>query len=297
MNASRLAILALLTLACAGCGEESVDATGLPAKELRAVAVAGELPGDDPFAASWDQAREVVVPLLVQDVAEPRLTEKGVETISVRALHDGRRIAILLSWEDDRTDDLSDVDRSADGVAVQFPATGDAEGVPDAMMGEEGKPVAIALWRASWQRQVDGGVTGVAALYPNASVDHYPPEAAKDPGKRAELAKLYEPPVAVGNPVAAKEMADPVEDLLAEGFGTLAHAEGPGSTGRGVHRDGRWHVVISRPLDLAAGTKTSLRPGRATYIALAVWNGGRDHRGSKKMRTIWVPLEIEEVSP
>jgi DMSO reductase family type II enzyme heme b subunit len=297
MNACRMTILVLLSLAVAGCGGEGAGPGELPAKELRAARVEGDLPGDDPFASSWDQARDVIVPLLVQDVAEPRLTEKGVETLRVRALHDGQRIAILLTWEDDGTDDLVDVDRSADGVAIQFPATGGADGVPDAMMGEEGKPVAISLWKASWQRRVDGGTTGIAALYPNAAIDHYPPEAAKDPTKRAQLTKLYEPPVAVKNPVAAKEWPDPVEDLVAEGFGTLAHAEGPGSTGRGVRKDGRWHVVIARPLDLAAGAKTNLRPGQATYIAFAVWNGARDNRGSKKMRSIWVPLEITEVSP
>jgi len=109
------------------------------------------------------------------------------------------------------------------------------------------------------------------------------------------MEKLYDPPAAVGNPVATVDSA--VQDLIAEGFGTLAPAGERVSSGKGVHRDGRWHVVLTRPLDLEPGSATRLRPGTSGFGAVAVWNGGKNHRGSIKMRSVWVPLVFEEVSP
>ncbi|MHC4860320.1 MAG: ethylbenzene dehydrogenase-related protein [Planctomycetota bacterium] len=299
MLADRRILVVVATLAALACGGPGDGPGGpdLPAKELRAARVSGELPAADPFSPSWEQGREVVVPLLLQDVAEPRLTAKGVETLRLSALHDGKRIAFRIEWADGAVDDLVDTDRSTDGVAVQFPANPGESGLPDSMMGEKGKPVAIDFWRASWQRRVEGGETGVAALYPNALIDHYPPEAAKGAENRARLERLYEPPVAVGNPVAAKELASPVESLRSEGFGTLKHFAEQRATGKGLHREGKWHVVIARPLDTAPGTDTLLRPGKSTYIAVAVWDGGENQRGSLKMRSIWVPLELQEAPP
>jgi len=299
MNSRRILILTVLLLAAVACGKghSGEDSPTLAAKEIRVAKATGELPATEPFSKQWEGAREMLVPMLVQDVAEPRLTDKGAETVSVRALRDGDRIVFRLVWDDDGVDDLVDTDRSADGAAIQFPAVGSAEGLPDAMMGEKGKPVSITLWRASWQRRVDGGTHGIEALYPNAAIDHYPPEAAKDEAGRQILGKLYEPPRAVGNPVAADPLSTPVEDLSAEGFGKLRHDDAGKSVGRGEHRDGKWYVVISRRLDTAPGGKTQLRPGLSTYVAIAVWNGSRDHRGSKKMRSVWIPLVIEEVAP
>ncbi len=299
MSLVRFTVLLGAVLAAAGCGRPRSGGGGpdLPARELLVARASGPLPAEDPLSPAWGAAREVVVPLLLQDTAEPRLLGKGVETVRVRALRDDRRIAFRLSWADAAVDDLTDVDRSTDAAAIQFPVLGTREGIPDSRMGQEGRPVSISFWRASWQRRVEGGSHGVAALYPNAAIDHYPPEAVRDPEARRRLRGLYEPPVAVGNPVARRTITSPVEDLVAEGFGTLSPAPEQRSTGKGVHRDGRWSVVITRPLDPAAGPGASLVAGRSTFFALAVWDGGRNQRGSLKMRSIWVPLVFPGSSP
>jgi len=230
-------------------------------------------------------------------VAEPRLSEKGVEALRLRALHDGTRVAFHLSWENDTAEELVDVDRSTDAVALQLPATGADGPIPDSMMGEEGRPVSIHLWRYSWQRRLQGHPFGIDALYPNAAVDHYPPEGARDEAARSELERLYDPPAAVGNPLARARPPSAVEDLRAEGFGTLSHTEKQSSTGVGRHADGRWSVVITRPLDLAPGSTGRLRPGEETYVAVAVWDGAGNHSGSRKMRSVWVPVRFAEAMP
>jgi len=297
MNTRTLLLFAAV-VALGACGKPAGKAAApeTTAQELLFARVSGELPVEDPLAPAWDAAREVVVPLLVQDVAEPRLTAAGAETVSVRGLHDGARAAILLSWEDASGDGLKDVDFSTDACAIQLPASGEGAPLPDAMMGETGKAVVISLWRWGWQRRVDGEAYGVEALYPNAAIDHYPPEGAKDPEVREKLEKAYNPPHAAGNAIAAPVMTSAVEDLRAEGFGTLAHLPEQRSSGRGVHRDGRWHVVIVRPLS-APGAAAPLRPGVMTSMAFAVWDGGKNHAGARKMRSIWVPVVFAEDAP
>ena len=70
-------------------------------------------------------------------------------------------------------------------------------------MGETGKTVEISFWRADWQAIVEGRADNINALYPNASIDHYPFEAKSlenDPQAQAEAALRYAPATGVGQP-------------------------------------------------------------------------------------------------
>ncbi|WP_159318750.1 hypothetical protein, partial [Klebsiella pneumoniae] len=86
-------------------------------------------------------------------------------------------------------------------------------------MGETGKPVEIAFWRADWQAIVDGRPDSITSIYPNASVDHYPAQAKpleNDPNAQQQAALRYSPARALGNNRAGPRDR-PVEDMLAEG--------------------------------------------------------------------------------
>jgi hypothetical protein len=188
-----LVTIAAIGVAACGEGGGGSDASRIPGKELSITRVAGKLPVDDPGVKVWATAPEVVVPLLTQDVAEPRLTTGGVESVRLRGLCDGERVAIRITWDDPTAEDLVDVDRSTDAVALEVPATGEGGPVPDSMMGEEGKPVSIILWRHSWQVRHEGGKWGIDALYPNKTVDHYPPDAGPTPGSRSRKLERIRP--------------------------------------------------------------------------------------------------------
>ncbi|MBI3098586.1 MAG: hypothetical protein HYY93_10145 [Planctomycetes bacterium] len=289
--------LAIATLLQA-CGRADREAAPpdirLPATELRIARVKGALPADDPASALWEQAREVAVPLLPQDVVEPRLTERGTEQLSLQALHDGARVAFRLVWKDAAPDGEIDLDKATDAVAIQLPATGDGGALPDSMMGQPGKPVHIVLWRYASQRIAAGEPHGVAALYPNAASDHYPALAAADESTREEMEKRYAPCRAAGNSTVVQRFVSAVEDLSAEGFGSLTPLPDQRSSGKGAHLGGEWRVVMARPLDLSAGSETSVRAGASSFIAVAVWDGGRGQVGARKMRSIWVPVEVGE---
>lgn len=271
-------LLALLPLACGGPAPSSTT-------EVVAL-VQDELPAD-PGDRAWDDAPFHTAELLLQDMVEPRLLEVSTPTVEVRAVTDGRRIAFRLAWDDASQDDLPGASRFVDACAVQLPVSIEPD-VPAPQMGEEGRRVEIAYWRASWQAAVDGREDNIQALYPHASVDHYPFEAASletgSPEQQA-LAAQYAPAHALDHGMEGpRDRA--VEDLLAEGPGTLAPADVQHSEGQGLRSDDGWQVVITRPLP------DGLSPGRRTQVAFAVWEGAHDEVGARKMRSAWIPLHL-----
>jgi hypothetical protein len=239
--------------------------------------------------AAWKAAPVYTGSLIPQDMVEPRLLEPSTDKIQVQAVMDGTRIAFRLQWADATKDELPGVARYSDACAVQLPVTTGPD-VPAPQMGEAQRPVEITYWRAFWQGAVDGREDSIKALYPGAAVDHYPFEAASlPPGSEAQraMAQRYAPARAVGNDMAGpRDRA--VQDLIAEGPGTLRPAPDTRSEGRGVRTDGGWVVVLSRPLPkgVAAGSRTQ--------VAFAVWQGSHQEAGARKMRSAWVPLLLQK---
>jgi len=146
------------------------------------------------------------------------------------------------------------------------------------------------FWRADWQASVDGRGDTIRDLYPNATVDHYPFQAKPfEAGSAAqrEMAKRYAPAEATGNRRAGPRKT-PVEDLVAEGPGTLSPAAVQASSGRGERTKDGWAVVIKRKMP------DGLAPKTRTQIAFAVWEGSHQEVGARKMRTGWIPFAVWE---
>lgn len=261
----------------------------LPPAPLANVVVAAstaipETPGD----RAWDAVPEYVAKLIPQDLVEPRLLRLSTPEIRVRAVSDGIRMAFRLTWADATQDDLPGPAQFVDACAVQLPRIIEAT-VPAPQMGEAGRPVDIVLWNAAWQAVVDGRGDAIRDLQPRAAVDHYPFEAAAlAPGSAAqrEMATRYAPARAVGNTMAGPRKT-PVQDLVAEGPGTLSPAPGGHSTGAGRRTDLGWSVVIVRDVPKGAA------PQGSSQVAFAVWEGAHEEVGARKMRTAWIPLMFE----
>ncbi len=236
----------------------------------------------------WSNAPVHVSKLIAQDLVEPRLMEASTQEVQVQAVTDGKEIAFRIEWTDDSPNDLPGPARFMDGVAVQLPAKIDVN-VPAPQMGETGKTVEIAYWRADWQAIVDGRADEVTSIYPNAKPDHYPfnaksLESNPDARKQAEL--RYSPARSLGNGREGPR-SQPVEDLIAEGPGTLSPGPNQFSKGKGARNGSGWAVVITRPLP-AGLTKES-----PSQIAFAVWQGAHGETGARKMRTGWVNLLLK----
>lgn len=263
------ALLVAAVLQVAGANPAVSESTTLIARKAMLS------PGLDPNKGIWNQVTAVDVPLTAQQTAYP-FGGGTVQSVEVKALHDSKSLFVRLSWDDAARDDRSDsVERFSDAAAVEFPAAGGSS-VPSVCMGQAAGGVNIWHWRADSQEGLPESSTDLG----NGEADLEVP--ADDP--------LYFPARNAGNPLALAQGA--VQDLVAEGFGTIGPLEEQAVEGKGVYSDGRWTVVFKRSLKAPAAGHPAFANGSTTDIAFAVWDGANSERNGKKSVSQFVKLEL-----
>lgn len=133
---------------------------------VRATLTTGGLPLDDPNAAAWTSAAPASFPMSPQVHWKDRIQEVTVKDVSVRALHDGNQVAILLEYSDPTQD-------PDDAAALEF-MVGDkkahfAHGQP--LLQVEGGPVNIWFWKNKANKAVDMSAKGFGTLKPQEHQD------------------------------------------------------------------------------------------------------------------------------
>jgi len=121
---------------------------------IKADKLDGALPAaaDDP---QWEQTVPTTFFLVPQIIAEQRFFTPSNDTVTVRALYNDERIAILLEW-DDRTEskpgnetaaEISDSELTQDAIAIQLPVTiPQGSEKPYFGMGDVSHPVNMWQW-------------------------------------------------------------------------------------------------------------------------------------------------------
>jgi hypothetical protein len=273
-----------------------------PQEEPVTQAIPGELvakkvaPGELPLVpedAAWEKVPARDLPLI-------QLFQKGrgIETVSVRAAHDGKAISFLLEWKDASSNArvLRPQD-FRDGCAIQF----SDHGPTTPLMGDPKKPVNIWHWKADWQTDL-GLHQDLETAYPNMQADMYP-ETQGDPTvshggpppSAFSTNPLFLSGVAAGNPISALRRPSPVEDLNATGFGTLTSQpkEGQNVRGVGAWMGGRWRVVFTRALASLETNDAQLAPGKKAQVSFACWDGALRDRDGQKSVTTWYAMNVE----
>lgn len=246
---------------------------------IRASKAEGSFPESIPDAA-WEAVAAtpiVVSPLWWRDDFEADL--------KVQALHDGKDLAIRLSWKDaTRNGRAIHVDEFPDMAAIQlFQGTNE----PFLGMGAKDAPVEAWLWNAAAQADLEE-YADVDTAYPNMSVDSYPFETkAEGPRPHAtdRQSKEFITAWAAGNPRSdpTRPLAGSNIDAVGPGSVTLRPPVAQGVKARGEWKDGRWTVVLRRAM-------TAAESGRLS-IAFALWDGAVRDRNGQKLVSIWHDLE------
>ncbi|MBI4614259.1 MAG: c-type cytochrome [Planctomycetes bacterium] len=229
----------------------------------------GALP-EEPQDPMWDRVTPTAVPLMLLWQRET----PAVDSVSIRAVHDGTSIALLLEWADADASTRFSLDGAFhDAAAVMFslsPGLPITE-QPHFAMGEKGKPVNFWYW--ALDRRM-----GLA--------DVRPPEPADLFGSAA-----WEPSKVL---LASASSSGVVQELNAEQFRTLTPQPPPEQNvnGKGVHTSDRWRVVFVRGLESTGSLDAKLTTGSEIPVAFAIWDGSQEDRDGRKAVSTWYRLKI-----
>lgn len=276
----------------------SAPETTQPRREsLIAMKTSGNVP-EDPLSPAWNSVPTATLPLMLLF----QRTEV-VRHVEVKAVHNGKELAIRLEWEDAQPNAAAIRPQDfSDAGAVQF-ALGEDLSLTTLAMGAAKTPVNVWYWKAS--RQMDLlAYQDVERVYPNIAPDGYlqarPWKRDDDWRKTHEIpsAKEYEKTFltgwGAGNIVSNPTPLVPMEDLNAEGLGTLSAQEAKAQNvrGAGVWQSGKWNVVFVRTMGSPDKGDAQFVAGKTIPVAFAVWDGGRGDRNGQKAVTQWNLLTL-----
>ena len=238
--------------------------------------IEGDLPSgpDDP---AWEETAEFRIPLTGQATYAPRWQIPAVTDLSVWAVYNSEEIVLRLAWDD----------RFADTVSV------------------DSVEVMAAGWEADDTYPVlypDGQRT--RGTFPDAAEIMFPVRYGESPVLPHFVYGNTGQPVDLWRWRADLQHAPnspAVEELRASGGGRPPEGHAPESqraSGLGVWRDGRWTVVVRRPLETEDGAReVQLRPGQMIPIAFHAWDGANGETGLKMALSSWYFLYLRQPAP
>jgi hypothetical protein len=165
-------------------------------------------------------------------------------------------------------------------------------------MGAADRAVDVWLWNPSSQAGA-GAYPDVDTSYPNMVVDLYPFEK---PGDGARLhAPVQQPAEFITARAAGNLRSDPARgftgnSLQVQGVGTstMRPRVSQAVSAQGAWKDGRWTVVLRRPLEVKGEAGLPLAAGDKLSVAFAVWDGAARDRNGQKLVSIWHDLQLEK---
>ena len=248
---------------------------------------------DHPDSSLWEKASPVNLHLMPLWWRAER-----PEELTVKAVHDGESLALLLTWSDASDDHTAMRPQDfRDAVAAEFALSPDP---PFFAMGAKGEFVNLWMWKSERQADLEPAFQDLDKVYPNIGIDSYPNtlrSALEQPTRNAltlESDPSYVTGWAAGNVVSDPTRKSSSEDLQAQGFGTLK-ARGPFVSdveAKGVYRLGTYRVILKRKLAAQGDHAVAFRPGASVPVAFAIWNGSAGDRDGKKSVTIWQELRL-----
>ncbi len=208
-----------------------------------------------------------------------------IDQIQFQSVANDEGIAFRLVWEDSQPDRTSSRHQDfKDAIAMEF-ALGEGllhkhgHNEPFFGMGNRGKVVNIWQWRADWQTEIE---TKEKLEYATKGMDM---DTMIFGGE--------------ANPVdALNPFRDvPVEELNAEGFGTLTPQPQTKQNvlGKGVWKEGKWSVVLFRTLDSLNKWDIKFQRKNPVLVAFAIWDGQHQDRNGRKVISMWQRLKALEL--
>jgi DMSO reductase family type II enzyme heme b subunit len=230
---------------------------------LKSKPIDGEIPMDLDSGV-WEDAEITEIPLAGQILVKPRIWNSSINSIIIRSLYSKDNIAFLLEW-DDRTNEQDEV--YSDAVSMQFPVKiPDGAKKPFFVMGDSSNKVYMLHWEAHHQSDMHSEIK----------------EQVVEDSKYLDWEDLVV-----------------VEESNAKGLGNLK-LQSPGNhetRGVGQWEDGKWRVLIKRPLFSEDKNDTQFEKGKLIPFALTVWDGSNFEYRGKKAISSWYYITLVTQTP
>ena len=211
------------------------------------------------------------VPVLQVSLDSVRARKRPIHSMTVQSVHHGQSIAFRLQWKDPVPDGAAkNSNFYLDGAAIQFALqSAKAYDGPFFGMGEGKKPVNLWHWRADSNQEIAG----------------HPVKTVEDSSVKKALFHSSLNPF----------NESPVEELNAEGFGTLTvqSMENQQVSGNGTWKDGMWTVVLIRDFKTFSKRDVQFAESKPVLLAFAVWDGSSKDKNANKMVSFWKTLNIK----
>ena len=212
----------------------------------------------------WEKALEI--PISIRPL---RARRNPVSHLTIRSVHNKKKIAIKIKWEDPTPDNILN-NNYVDQSAIQFAVDdSDIEDSPFYGMGEKRKIVNIWHWKADVrQKIIKNGKAKQKKIAKNAK----------------SLAGMFVNPFTESS----------VEEMNSRGIGalTVQPLEEQTLEGRGYWYDRYWNVVFIRNLEATSKWDIDFSDKDQVVLAFALWDGSKKEMSSNKMVSFWQTLNF-----
>lgn len=239
---------------------------------LKAKFVDVDLP-EDPNDAIWDQAEPMDMRLAGQVIAPPRWQNPSIEMVTVQAVFNDTDIAFKLTWDDPFKDVIHDADQEFDPVELAKVGSFNSYVEANDMI-----PRQLDTFRDSLAMQFavkPPSGTKKPHFYRGSSSDQVHLMVWK-----ADLDKTVE-----GN---ARGWKQPIK-MQAE---DAQHV-----TGKAIWDQGRWTIVMKRPLNTGDKNDVQFSPGIFIPMSLNAWDGSNGEHGLIMSLSTWHFVFLETSTP
>jgi len=242
---------------------------------LKALRVEGAVP-EDPGDAAWAAAEPMDVRLTGQVVAAPRWQNPSIELATLRAVFNDREIAFLIEWDDAFKDAVHDPDQELDTKEIRQVGAYNSYVAANDMV-----PRALQTFRDA-----------IALQFPVK-----PPEGTVKPHFLRGTASS---PVNLWHWKADLEDGNGVAEAIARGWRQPPKDQAEDQQqvrAKSSWDQGRWRVVMKRPLTTDDRNDVQFRPGLFIPLAVNAWDGSNGEHGLIMSLSTWYYLLMEAPTP
>jgi DMSO reductase family type II enzyme heme b subunit len=214
--------------------------------------------------AVWEETESFYVPLSGQIIIKPRWFNPRVDAVWVQAVHDGRELALLVSW-------------------------GDPSESPDTLWTDFGGQVVTTMGSED-----EGAATGSGTA--DQLVVQFPQQLSEGQERPYFLQGDTRRPAYTWT--WQSDIAGAFESI-ARGMGTAARQPDSEQHVRATaqHANGQWKVLFVRPLDTGGAEDLALTAGQAVPMAFQAWDGDNGESGSQGAVSTWYFLVLGQPTP